>query len=174
MPKPFQHTAARRRLVVKAQEEYTDYIVSTHSRPKAAGKAANTSKQAIQVSTHSRPKAAGLSMSFCRLSPTCFNTQPPEGGWGQIFTRHLKAMLFQHTAARRRLALLHPLHPQTVLCFNTQPPEGGWENAGALSVEHEVSTHSRPKAAGRKNSSRFVRVYVSTHSRPKAAGLCRY
>ena len=33
-------------------------------------------------------------------------------------------------------------------CFNTQPPEGGW-----ISVEHtvqiaNVSTHSRPKAAG--------------------------
>ena len=33
--------------------------------------------------------------------------------------------------------------------FNTQPPEGGWwpENNGSV-VVIDVSTHSRPKAAG--------------------------
>ena len=34
-------------------------------------------------------------------------------------------------------------------CFNTQPPEGGWFVAGEDALEgDDVSTHSRPKAAG--------------------------
>ena len=32
--------------------------------------------------------------------------------------------------------------------FNTQPPEGGWTNSVTSSAFREVSTHSRPKAAG--------------------------
>ena len=56
--------------------------------------------------------------------------------------------MFQHTAARRRLA--------ASLC--------------SVAQFHAVSTHSRPKAAG-QNMSRFaVFERVSTHSRPKAAG----
>ena len=35
------------------------------------------------------------------------------------------------------------------LSFNTQPPEGGWANLPATPPEvDQVSTHSRPKAAG--------------------------
>ena len=78
----FQHTAARRRLGTYevAQEFYAC------------------------VSTHSRPKAAGTSCTQCVLNRISFNTQPPEGGWQQIYTN-------------RRLFYR----------FNTQPPEGGWE-----------------------------------------------
>ena len=80
----FQHTAARRRLAVQAHARSINGLVSTHSRPKAAGRAAITRQavmrefqhtaarrrlvdviqavwQVITVSTHSRPKAAGLS-----------------------------------------------------------------------------------------------------------------
>ena len=34
----------------------------------------------------------------------CFNTQPPEGGWIAHFFERLLCFMFQHTAARRRLA----------------------------------------------------------------------
>ena len=35
-------------------------------------------------------------------------------------------------------------------CFNTQPPEGGWPDLAILDdIENDVSTHSRPKAAGK-------------------------
>ena len=66
------------------------YIVSTHSRPKAAGEANTAAGIFSRVSTHSRPKAAGLRQFF--------------------FAYQL--LRFQHTAARRRLeplskALLH-------------------------------------------------------------------
>ena len=36
-----------------------------------------------------------------------------------------------------------------------------------------VSTHSRPKAAGRYQQKFIVQELVSTHSRPKAAGVSR-
>ena len=36
--------------------------------------------------------------------------------------------------------------------FNTQPPEGGWLDKALENVIQLVSTHSRPKAAGRVNN----------------------
>ena len=55
--------------------------------------------------------------------------------------------------------------------FNTQPPEGGW----VIPFNEEwvltnVSTHSRPKAAGARRKRSDESQDVSTHSRPKAAG----
>ena len=54
--------------------------VSTHSRPKAAGKRKFNAHELTEVSTHSRPKAAGAKQKA-----------------------ELDKALFQHTAARRRL-----------------------------------------------------------------------
>ena len=153
--------------------------VSTHSRPKAAGTGAtcqtgsdNNSKfqhtaarrrlghrlfaddLAVSVSTHSRPKAAGPTTWICRVSSICFNTQPPEGGWGRRVIQRLHPYtLFQHTAARRRLGPILSEVSATVRfqhtaarrrlvprwktksnissCFNTQPPEGGWGSFAA-------------------------------------------
>ena len=122
----FQHTAARRRLAPNPCHTNDPTWVSTHSRPKAAGHARESFTAAVVVSTHSRPKAAGICRfggKFCRCS---FNTQPPEGGWVQPFTRLSGATMFQHTAARRRLVLDEDGEPKGIL----------------------VSTHSRPKAAG--------------------------
>ena len=55
--------------------------VSTHSRPKAAGKKLFYSNITIIVSTHSRPKAAGQRLVIFMFHNMSFNTQPPEGGW---------------------------------------------------------------------------------------------
>ena len=35
----------------------------------------------LVVSTHSRPKAAGVLEFYKAQEVRCFNTQPPEGGW---------------------------------------------------------------------------------------------
>ena len=79
------------------------------------------------VSTHSRPKAAGVNLRMgLRLAVFCFNTQPPEGGWGRQLDGNTLPTMFQHTAARRRLG-----------CVRDGGGQGG-----------RVSTHSRPKAAG--------------------------
>ena len=81
---------------------------------------------------------------------------------------------FQHTAARRRLVYKSTPHAYSRSCFNTQPPEGGWAAQFAhLICEGLVSTHSRPKAAGGFIIPASTQVRpVSTHSRPKAAGTC--
>ena len=56
----------------------------------------------------------------------CFNTPPPEGGWKYGI-----------------------IHEKSKISFNTQPPEGGWlRGEFKLLALTDVSTHSRPKAAG--------------------------
>ena len=63
----FQHTAARRRLVMAEVAKAELQEVSTHSRPKAAGLMdILTGAPVLGVSTHSRPKAAGLMNSKSR------------------------------------------------------------------------------------------------------------
>ena len=145
--RPFQHTAARRRLAAFLAAAASTALVSTHSRPKAAGyidsfcyfiyKFQHTAARRrldakngmpfnpYKVSTHSRPKAAGLMCLMVVVSLIGFNTQPPEGGWPSRSPTLFTPARFQHTAARRRLV---PLVAGTSLLpsFNTQPPEGGW------------------------------------------------
>ena len=77
--------------------------------------------------------------------------------------------LFQHTAARRRLAL-NGLVYSFRACFNTQPPEGGCPEEMTIEGElRPVSTHSRLKAAAIRLLPLSVSAIVSTHSRLKAA-----
>ena len=57
--------------------------------------------------------------------------------------------------------------------FNTQPPEGGWGDRRIVEAAFNVSTHSRPKAAGKALRQLWQILRVSTHSRPKAAGSAR-
>ena len=79
------------------------WLVSTHSRLKAAGYSKDGVCHDWEVSTHSRLKAAGNSGVFEPAERGGFNTQPPEGGW----RHHYQLALFGRG-------------------FNTQPPEGGW------------------------------------------------
>ena len=171
LDRQFQHTAARRRLDVREVLLRDFDLVSTHSRPKAAGidgpvvdivrrvsthsrpKAAGHRRRHrscfLVVSTHSRPKAAGQTLSCFRPVFCCFNTQPPEGGWSPSSANTNSPLVFQHTAARRRLAPPPPPLMAFCSCFNTQPPEGGWPMCNVLGGGgSKVSTHSRPKAAG--------------------------
>ena len=55
--------------------------VSTHSRPKAAGYGTYSENPMFAVSTHSRPKAAGRPYRQAVIAHSRFNSQPPEGGW---------------------------------------------------------------------------------------------
>ena len=62
----------------------TVLMVSTHSRPKAAGVRMFDNSMKAEVSTHSRPKAAGPAPPTRCTITNGFNTQPPEGGWPSI------------------------------------------------------------------------------------------
>ena len=78
--------------------------------------------------------------------------------------------MFQHTAARRRLTAAFRCRAAG-RSFNTQPPEGGWVSGVQFVPLSQVSTHSRPKAAGGMYRPMMAAMGVSTHSRPKAAVL---
>ena len=79
----FQHTAARRRLVAETALIPVAYK-SFNTQPPEGG-------------WHDR--------KFCDVQQICFNTQPPEGGWTTTRLTASCQNRFQHTAARRRLAL---------------------------------------------------------------------
>ena len=55
-------------------------------------------------SFNTQPPEGGWTLSIKRLYYTHrFNTQPPEGGWAVCLLKLAVQLLFQHTAARRRL-----------------------------------------------------------------------
>ena len=167
-------------------------IVSTHSRPKAAGFRSIAFILRDRVSTHSRPKAAGNCTRYNSCSCVSFNTQPPEGGWSRQSSTAERLQGFQHTAARRRLAYIRDIIGKAVRFQHTAARRRLGRCFEPPSLLPKVSTHSRPKAAGSNfipNVSailfqhtaarrRLVKGlhpslpgrYVSTHSRPKAAG----
>ena len=188
----FQHTAARRRLAAAAQALAAAYRVSTHSRPKAAGQGLKTGSRPAIVSTHSRPKAAGKQRELiAKANAVSTHSRPKAAGVlrgearGRIIVsthsrpkaagRSCAAVVrrclpFQHTAARRRLGVNTKAVGRSG-GFNTQPPEGGWFAVILAAFVINVSTHSRPKAAGSPNLHAPAFCGVSTHSRPKAAGF---
>ena len=119
----FQHTAARRRLLHHLQPSQIQHFVSTHSRPKAAARLLRN----IYGHKH------------------CFNTQPPEGGCVVFLLVHHQSLMFQHTAARRRLPVDVSEDPKHI----------------------KVSTHSRPKAAAslRLTGSVVLKMFQHTAAR---------
>ena len=79
--------------------------VSTHSRPKAAG-LSDTSGKPATFGFNSQPPEGGwinhpISIKVC----ASFNSQPPEGGWASFAPWRFAWVMFQLTAARRRLDL---------------------------------------------------------------------
>ena len=169
--RPFQHTAARRRLAIFF-DAYQDHLLFQHTAARRRLVFAHNDVTALHFlfqHTAARRRLGSLE-THKNQSRRSFNTQPPEGGW-DINIPNIKRMFqFQHTAARRRLATTgviplflsgfqhtaarrrlgrsmffrYPL-PR----FNTQPPEGGWFVFGLPMMSAiDVSTHSRPKAAG--------------------------
>ena len=120
----------------------------------------------------------------------CFNTQPPEGGCF-INCSNPPLLFCFNTQPPEGGCLQKRRSKQKRSCFNTQPPEGGCQLKRLELDRHNVSTHSRPKAAveveypifpmtsfqhtaARRRLHRYLapilRVFdVSTHSRPKAA-----
>ena len=195
--KLFQHTAARRRLAAGMPFLINLPMVSTHSRPKAAGSYDAVMLMSSPVSTHSRPKAAGCCGTSWKRRRACFNTQPPEGGWYRWYraTSGIACFNTQPPEGGWQIGFNLRFH---ITRFNTQPPEGGWTSLPSLPslkkpfqhtaarrrlgvamakilIPFGVSTHSRPKAAGFRRIAMPSEQQVSTHSRPKAAGCnaCR-
>ena len=124
----FQHTAARRRLLLALIQNLPSHTVSTHSRPKAAE---------IRFAFFKFPT---------EFQHTAARRRLPGRPRGRLDTR-----AFQHTAARRRLKELlgtDNLHGvfQHTAARRRLPLRGGVMYANVM-----VSTHSRPKAAANLN-----------------------
>ena len=188
----FQHTAARRRLACRKRLHASGYT-GFNTQPPEGG----------WLITSSKP-----------LRQPCFNTQPPEGGWTLLVGFASVSFAFQHTAARRRLAAddtekadddkfqhtaarrrlgtglrvyrglwkfqhtaarrrLEDLRIIPILNWMFQHTAArrrlGCADTETVGVDN-VSTHSRPKAAGNSLINTKIFNQVSTHSRPKAAG----
>ena len=83
----------------------------------------------------------------------------------------LGVSVFQHTAARRRLAVPNAsLAVPNTVSTHSRPKAAGYA-VRFIRLLRIVSTHSRPKAAGYLPKLPDPQLYVSTHSRPKAAGF---
>ena len=189
----FQHTAARRRLAPVSDVDRTMGSVSTHSRPKAAGQSKLQQPAQKAVSTHSRPKAAGVTNPQNPKATEVSTHSRPKAAGSAFSCMRGGNLLFQHTAARRRLGCVRTLECQSyhvsthsrpkaagfifrrVLFsargFNTQPPEGGWNTSSPRNTRQTSFQHT---AARRRLETIHEKICrrngVSTHSRPKAAG----
>ena len=78
--------------------------------------------------------------------------------------------MFQHTAARRRLVPIAVASFVICLFQHTAARRRLGFAKCSKARNAEVSTHSRPKAAGTHHIFGSGKIFVSTHSRPKAAG----
>ena len=163
----FQHTAARRRLVLFFRR--VAWTAGFNTQPPEGGcNLLRSVHQFPKVSTHSRPKAAAPVHALRR--------------W---------ATGFQHTAARRRLAAATKTFIEFGVSTHSRPKAADYDSIYKCMTQL-VSTHSRPKAAGpssgtclytrwcfntqppeggcvQTSKTRRMRDGVSTHSRPKAA-----
>ena len=136
-------------------------VVSTHTAayprqpvgfntqpPEGGCLACSSSQVTLSVSTHSRPKAAAAQ-----------------------FVLNLVLLLFQHTAARRRLRRQCRWCCRILWFQHTAARRRLQSGEVWLSNGKNVSTHSRPKAAADGYYNFPYQSGVSTHSRPKAAAL---
>ena len=103
--------------------------VSTHSRPKAAGITDGLYKRPVNKFQHTAARRRLARRRHVAVwCEHCFNTQPPEGGWGT----------FKIPANALRSVSTH-----------SRPKAAGTLNIAGVCNYNPVSTHSRPKAAGR-------------------------
>ena len=130
---------------------------------------------------------------------SCFNTQPPEGGWLYILDCAIQQKRVSTHSRPKAAGDELKAYIRLSDCFNTQPPEGGWKRVlhspyrmyrfQHTAARRRLVKHTRKSkrftnrfqhtaarrrlvnAAGCASASSFV----STHSRPKAAGwsACR-
>ena len=127
----FQHTAARGRLEVQGLKR-SKGVMFQHTAARGRLVCSYYSLPWFMAFQHTAARGRLVpNPHLSQKNTSCFNTQPPEGGW-----------LFLYS-------------PETSYspCFNTQPPEGGWRFLSISFYPNSVSTHSRPRAAGGSTTS---------------------
>ena len=165
----FQLTAARRRLVgmIYRQTQPASFQLTAARRRLAAARVTTAPPAAFQL-TAARRRLVGVRRVFNFI--TSFNSQPPEGGWTRRYLPVPLHLRFQLTAARRRLDVTKQSGMlQYVVSTHSRPKAAGRYTTGTPQVHH--SFNSQPPEGGWEiNKYLFYATPVSTHSRPKAAG----
>ena len=101
---------------------------------------------------------------------SCFNTQPPEGGWNHYgyYPSHVQSVS-THSRPKAAGSFTLPAWSDVIVSTHSRPKAAG-PMVFIWTRNLFVSTHSRPKAAGSVTIKPITQLGVSTHSRPKAAG----
>ena len=164
----FQHTAARRRLHHNYNQIPLE-IVFQHTAARRRLRGFTLWRTIAQkVSTHSRPKAAANCISGLNVGSSVSTHSRPKAA--ATFETRCPHCIKVSTHSRPKAAAFS--YKQRTVCFagfNTQPPEGGCSEMFGWLFCWDVSTHSRPKAAATIYIPLKMVIAVSTHSRPKAA-----
>ena len=84
----FQLTAARRRLGRGLFVDLRAFGVSTHSRPKAAGKLSEPGIGMLDSFNSQPPEGGWIFRQVSAVRQSSFNSQPPEGGW-TVFVEYM-------------------------------------------------------------------------------------
>ena len=163
----FQLTAARRRLAIR----WRFMIKASMFHLTAARRRLETSRVVAMilddVSTHSRPKAAGRRIPQRNRSHPRFNSQPPEGGWQGRCDAESGRFGFNSqppeggwTSATAALS--------AAMGFNSQPPEGGWKRLQWLadgSLHGFQLTAARRRLASENNAPKAGHWFQLTAAR---------
>ena len=166
----FQHTAARRRLLFNPNSNTEDSSFNT--QPRGGGCLINCRLSIANTSFNTQPRGGGcLLLKLKMIVHQCFNTQPRGGGCAQAIAFISHNVMFQHTAARRRLlsSVISSLRLITVSTHSRAEAAASQFSAFLISVA--VSTHSRAEAAAPDTTNGKIKGTVSTHSRAEAAAL---
>ena len=147
-------------------------LKSFNTQPPEGGWAFKASPYAdcLFVSTRSRPKAAGPSATVRTSRLLMFQHAAARRRLGGKTSSVVNMLMFQHAAARRRL-----VGSSVDLCLvmdvsTRSRPKAAGSPQNLMYDGYVVSTRSRPKAAGFRAYQDPIKEVVSTRSRPKAAG----
>ena len=163
----FQHTAARRRLGGRIRAKIRTVRVSTHSRPKAAGRHCPASLRRYSCFNTQPPEGGWRSLSLFWKRNRSFNTQPPEGGWAWA-TNLPGCCLLVSTHSRPKAAGTAVRAIHCVSCrFNTQPPEGGWGHLSDFGYNEWLFQHTaaRRRLEDNKESRLYIDLFQHTAAR---------
>ena len=97
------------------------------------------------------------------------NTQPRGGGCLSVLSLAMGIIMFQHTAARRRLPGEFIGKIREIGVSTHSRAEAAADGLGISQTKAIVSTHSRAEAAASKRDTQSRCSLVSTHSRAEAA-----
>ena len=125
-PVQFQHTAARRRLLIHS------VVRCVLSSP---------------VSTHSRTKAAALSLCTLQHTICGFNTQPHEGGCTWQTPKYVFNWLVSTHSRAEAAATGKVKRRNRTRCFNTQPRGGGCKKSGGHKMQPSCF-NTQPRGGG--------------------------